>query len=213
MSNRSSLASTKQWRLFLAALCLAAMFVVPAQAGIVTFDSLGFGLVPNGHAGLNWSQFGSVDATTWTPTPSGILAGMVSPNMVAINGGFTTAEFSRIGTVGVIDFLSVYLTAAWNDNLSIRVQGFLGANQLYDQTVVVSATAPTLFNFNYTGVDRVLFTPTGGTLHPGYQGSGTSLVMDNLNVNVPIPEPATWVMIGLGLAALPFVQRRRTRRS
>ena len=84
--------------------------------------------------------------------------------------------------------LSAYLTAAWNDNLRVELKGYNGARLIYDNTYTLSATAPTLITFNYVGVTSVQFISSGGTLHPGYCGSGEHFVMDNVTV---VPTPPT----------------------
>ncbi|MBN3899911.1 MAG: hypothetical protein HWQ41_32980 [Nostoc sp. NOS(2021)] len=44
----------------------------------------------------------------------------------------------------VFDFNSAYLTAAWNDGLSVTVEGLNRGATLYSKTVVVDTTQPTL---------------------------------------------------------------------
>jgi hypothetical protein len=56
--------------------------------------------------------------------------------------------------------------------MNIRVQGYAGAELLYDTNYTVTSAGPTLAHFNYTGVDRVLFTTT----------PRNPLAMDNLVV-------------------------------
>jgi hypothetical protein len=41
------------------------------------------------------------------------------------------------------NFLGAYLTAAWNDGLNIRVQGYSGQTLLYDNAKIVVTTGPT----------------------------------------------------------------------
>jgi hypothetical protein len=71
---------------------------------------------------------------------------------VALNAFGTPAE---IDSATNFNFLSVYLTGAWNSNLNIQVKGFNGAEEIYDTIVVASATNPTLFTFNYLDIDRL----------------------------------------------------------
>lgn len=187
------------------------VFAVPglSVAGTLNFDS---GVanetpIPNGYGGLNWDNFYALDAVNYYLNPSGYLAGMVSPDFVAFNAYADPAAFS---SPIPFNFISAYLTGAWNDGLNIQVQGFLGATLMYDQTVVVNATGPTLFNFNYLGVDRVYFQSSDGTPHDGYSGSGGHFAMDNLTVNI-IPEPGSGILliIGLGGLAAAYAGRRK----
>ena len=89
---------------------------------------------------------------------------------------------------------SAYLTAAFNDNLQLEAQGYIGSTLAYDNTYSLMATGPTLISFNYLGVTSVQFISSGGTPHRGYAGAGTEFVMDNLDVFVqplpPAPPPA-----------------------
>ena len=124
----------------------------------------------------------------------------MSGTSTAYNGFGTSASVID----GTFDFNSAYMTAAWNDNLQVTVIGKLGGTTLYNNTYTVSATTPTLINFNYLGIDEVLFSSTGGTPHPGYigTGSGTQFSMDNMEINAAVPEPGT--MIAGVMLLLPF---------
>jgi len=69
-----------------------------------------------------------------------------------------------------------------------------------------------LETFDFVGVDKVEFTPSGGTFHDGYQNDyGPYFAMDNLDVDVPVPEPGTWVAAALALGVIGFSQRKRVR--
>jgi hypothetical protein len=82
------------------------------------------------------------------------------------------------------------LTAAWNDNLEVQVQGFAQGSLLYDNTYVLGTASPSLLHFNYLGVDTVDFNIFfEGTPH-GYSGAGSFFAVDNLTVDLtPVPEP------------------------
>jgi uncharacterized repeat protein (TIGR01451 family) len=153
---------------------------------LVTFDDLS-GSVPTGYFGLAWSNFNSLAGSS-SPN-SGYAAGTVSvPNVIYNSGAFPASIIST----GRVDFTSAYLTAAWNDNLQVQAQGYNGSTLLYNNTYTLSATAPTLINFNYSGVSRIDFVSFGGTPHPGYSGTqvddagysgaGTHFAMDNVSL-------------------------------
>ena len=120
-----------------------------------------------------------------TRNPSGYGAAMVSVAKVAYNPGGAPASISSSSPFALF---SAYLTAAWNDNLQVEVQGYNGTALVYDNKYLLSATTPTLVRFNYVGVTSVNFFSSGGTPHLGYTGSGTQFAMDNLNVHVT-PNP------------------------
>jgi len=118
-------------------------------------------------------------------TNTGYHAGVVSPSNVVYNGDGNAAYIYNNAT---FNFISAYLTAAWNDNLQVEVLGYLGTETApaYSNTYTLSATAPTLINFNYLGLSEVYFVSSGGTLHTGYNGSGTEFAMDNMTVSTNV---------------------------
>jgi uncharacterized repeat protein (TIGR03803 family) len=162
----------------------ATLTVVVGTPGLITFDELiGTDLpVPAGYFGLTWSNFEYLNGVAYGQ-PSGFGAGVVSTNNVAFNNEGAPAAMSDAAP---FNLLSAYLTAAWDDNLQVEVQGYNGPELIYDNTYTLSATAPTLIAFNYVGVTSVQFISSGGTPHPGYGGSGSEFVMDNVTVVVPV---------------------------
>ena len=146
-------------------LSLGFVLMQTAGASLITFDDItpadlihSSGGVPQGYGGLQWNRFSvSVD-------PSGEYA-------AGIASDYTVPAF----TSGPASFTlnSAYLTWFGGD-AQIEVVGKSGGAVLYDNTYILSSTAPTWCDFNYTGIDTVLFfTP----------GSSCSFAMDNLVVN------------------------------
>jgi PEP-CTERM motif-containing protein len=178
---------------------------------IITFDDLpgSFGgtPIPTVYQGLSWSNFDVLNAFLQVSDSgtNGYIYGMVSPSNVALNAGGGPAEIDALGTN--FDFLSTYLTGAWNSNLNIEVQGFRGGSMLYDTTVVANATSPTLFTFDYTGIDRLYFNSFGG--EPAFGGTARSqFAMDNMTVEF-VPEPSTFLLAALGGVSLVALLRRK----
>jgi hypothetical protein len=182
---------------------------------VITFDDINTALpghvtnIPSGYQGLSWSNFNVVNAILEFNSGyrDGYYYGMVSPSNVAFNGLGHPAEIDSPGTN--FNFLSTYLTGAWNSNLNIEVEGFNGTNLLYDQTVVASATNPTLFTFNYMDIDRLYFDSYGG--EPAFTpASEYEFVMDNFTFEF-VPEPSSLLLAALGAVSLVvFLRRRRT---
>jgi hypothetical protein len=177
---------------------------------VITFDDIPSPEtnIANGYQGLNWSNFWVLNAillSNYLGYAEGYNYGMVSPSNVAFNAGGSPAE---IDSTTNFNFLSVYLTGAWNSNLNIEVEGFNGAQEIYDTIVVASATDPTLFTFNYLDIDRLYFNSYGG--EPAFGGSAREqFVMDNLEFEF-IPEPSSLLLTALGLVTLwAFAKRRR----
>ena len=190
---------------------------------VVTFDDLsetGSGsFLPTSYQGLTWSNFWCNNAILFTnvlahlyygaPSNglSGNFYGMVSPSNVAYNAAGGSAEIDSPGTN--FNFLSVYLTGMWNSNLNIQVDGFNGAQEIYNTIVVASATNSTLFNFNYLDINRLYFDSYGG--EPAFDGiNETHFVMDNFTFDF-IPEPSTFLLTAIaGVSLVTFLRRRRT---
>jgi len=79
---------------------------------------------------------------------------------------------------------------------------------LYDQTVVASATNATLFTFNYSDIDSLYFSSSGG--QPAFGGIiSEQFIMDNFTFEF-IPEPSTFLLAALGGGSLvAFLRRKR----
>ena len=185
-----------------AAVCAMGFQRAAADAAVITFDDVTTqpqATIPNGYAGLNWTNFGVINGTLQT---NGYKNGRASGDYVAFTGGGSTATITAPS--GTFDFNSAWITGAWHNNLNVTVSGFVGTTLLYSQTVVAGSAGATLFTFNYDDITRVTFTPFGGT--PVY-GPGTHAAIDNLTINAPIPEPAALAM--LPLAGLLMLRRRR----
>jgi hypothetical protein len=201
--------------LVLPLVCLTALTVYATSTRsqtVITFDDLsaspGGTLIPTGYQGLSWSNFAATDAILRFNSGhvDGYYYGMVSPSNVALNAGGSPAEIDARGTN--FDFLSTYLTGAWNSNLNIEVEGFRSGTLLYDTTVVASATSPTLFTFDYVDINRLYFNSYGGqpafTPVPEYP-----FVMDNLTFEF-VPEPSSLMLASVGAALLwPLLKRKR----
>lgn len=108
---------------------------------------------------------------------------MISQLNVAYNGFGDPAQLSNVSP---FELSSGYFTGAWRDGLQLEVKGYIGPTLAYDNTYTLSATAPSLLNFDYFGVTSVDFISSGGTHHPGYVPDGTQFVMDNLTVVPPV---------------------------
>ncbi|ODH02891.1 hypothetical protein A4S05_02305 [Nostoc sp. KVJ20] len=186
-----------------------------AQAAVLTFDDIapisGFTLIPNDYGGFNWDNFYYTNGSN-AISRTGYDNGRVSGDYVAFNGFGNPALVSD----DVFDFNSAYLTAAWNDGLSVTVEGLNSGATLYSKTVVVDTTQPTLVNFDYFGVDELRFTSFGG-VEPDYLvetgGSGTQFALDNFTFNekaTSVPEPRLLpALLAIGALNAGLVLRRK----
>jgi hypothetical protein len=164
-----------------------------AQATVLTFDDIApisnYDQIPNGYGGFNWDNFGYYNNGRTELAGTGYEKGLVSGDY----GAFNSAGNPALVSDSIFDFNSAYLTAAWNDGLSVTVEGLKSGATLYSKTVVVDTTQPTLVNFDYFGVDQLRFTSFGG-VQPDYltDGSGTQFALDNFTFNekaTSVPEP------------------------
>ena len=197
-------------------LCLTVLFfsaVSPSWGTVLTFDDLpsntgDASYIPNNYQGLVWSNFGVVNAILYTSLhgTGGTYYGMVSASNVAFNASGNPAE---IDSPGNFDFLSAYLTGAWNSNLNIEVQGFRSGALLYDTTVIASATNATLFTFDYFDIDRLYCNSFGGQNAGFPYGAGNNFEMDNFTFEF-IPEPSSLPLTAGGVLTLwAFLRRKR----
>jgi hypothetical protein len=183
---------------------------------VITFDDIPLNtgtseFLANNYQGLMWSGF-AIGNGILSPSvapfhiTNGYYYGVVSSSNVAVVAFAGSSEIDSPGTN--FNFLSAYFTGGWNSNLNIEVQGFNGANLLYDTTVVASATNPTLFTFNYSDINRLSFTGSGGlSAFDGIVDAG--FAMDNFTFEF-VPEPSPLLLTAAGLLALrAFVRRRR----
>jgi hypothetical protein len=204
-------------KLFLLPSVLIAFFsfpMIPAcRATIITFDDILHdtgvsSLIANGYQGLVWSNFSSVNAVLQTNDfgLSGYYYGMVSASNVAFDASGNPAEIDSTGAT--FNFLSVYLTGAWNSNLNVEVEGFRGGSLMYDQIVTVAATNATQFAFDYMDIDRLYFSSSGGQGAGFSFPSGRNFAMDNFDFEF-VPEPSSFLLTLVGVLALWSLRKRR----
>lgn len=177
-------------------------------AGTITFDDIvtaGQIQISNGYQGFNWNNFFVIPPLSYSPN-SGYAAGLVSSPNDAYNGYGTAATLS---SATPFTLTSGYFTAAWNDGLNIIITGYNGATVVDSETIVISATAPTLETFDWSGLTEVLFVSLGGTPDPAYTSSGFQFALDNLTINgsSSTPEPSGYLLVGVGLATLTLLRK------
>jgi uncharacterized protein YhjY with autotransporter beta-barrel domain len=154
-----------------ALLCGAPLF---GQETTLTFDDLPAvsgqnpGQIPNGYGGLNWSNEYYLNGAAYPNT--GYDTGMVSTPHVAFDGSGTPSSFSSNTAFNVV---SVYLTSAFAASNPVRFTAYNGATLLYNVTLTVPNTGPTLETLNFTDVTSVDMVSTLGN-------SGEWWVLDDL---------------------------------
>jgi hypothetical protein len=182
------------------------------SATVITFDDLLLNtptasFISDGYQGLVWSNFVAENAILYTAHHglTGYYYGLVSGSNNAFDAFGDPAEIDSPGSN--FNFLSVYLTGAWESNLNIEVQGYRDTNLIYDETLVVSATNPTLFTFNYLDIDRLYCNSFGGETAFG-GNTADNFVMDNFDFEF-VPEPSSFLLAALGAVSLVALVRRK----
>ena len=181
--------------LFVTAISVWSLGVALAQSPTtLTFEHLQPAWT-NGYGGLQWTNFDLLDGVNYTNNPSGYFYGVVSRNHIVLNAYTHPAGITRSN--GTFNLLSGYLTGAWRDQLRVRTQGFLDNTLLYDKTNIVYSTRPAFVNFNYVGVNRVVFSSSDGYEHGApFHGFGTHFVMDDLTLSMSSPPSNVSLTIG-----------------
>ncbi len=128
--------------------------------------------IANPYYGLIWNNFDPLP-TSLMPTPSGYTAALLSGNTIVFNGNGGDGGIAGPATIssGIFNLNAGYFASAWLDNLQLQVAGFFNGSLMYSNTYTLSATTGTMINFNYQGVDTVIFSSSGGTPHAGFAGS------------------------------------------
>jgi hypothetical protein len=163
----------RSFTLFMVSLMFNAIHLSARGQALISFDSFlpatgDYILIPNGYANLQWDNFGVLNGAA-SSRGEGYYTGTVSPDNVAFNRFGTPAS---IYSSSAFRLDSGYLTSAFVKGLQVRVQGFSGANVVYDNTYTLSTSGPLFVQFNYSGVDKVTFEAI----------PETQFVLDNLTV-------------------------------
>ena len=172
----------------------------------ITFDDLpapgNAAPVPNGYGGMNWYNMEYMQHDSQPGT--GYDKGMVSPENVASNGWDLPVLVSSADG-SEFDFLSAYLTSAYQEDLKVAVAGLRDGDFITLQFVDVNINAPTQFDFNFLDVDTLIMVSFNNSgFGPGYQ-----FVMDDFTYDsraVPIPE--TLLLFGSGVIVLLGIRLR-----
>ena len=142
--------------------------------------------IPNIYGGLTWEN-GYILNTTWERVTygwNGYATGKNSGIFVAFNGGGQPMSIS-VPAGQYFQLNSLYLSSAWNTDLTLIIQGTRGGVLYYQTTLQLQVTIKTaLYTLKWFGIDKIKFTAIGGTPYPGLQGSGTQFVLDDLDISI-----------------------------
>jgi hypothetical protein len=166
------------------------------------------------HAGLSWycpealgGDWPDYQAGVYRPTEaeSGYLYGVTSGEQAFFSPYASSVEVSLDGG-GLWAMESVWVNAAWNNELTINFQGLRDGQVVAEmEHVHADATVAELITFGnaFGGIDTLIVDSLGGT-SAGFDGiNGQHFTMDDFTYSVPAPG----AIAVLGLAG----QRRRRR--
>lgn len=194
--------------------CLLLLGGTPALATTIGFDDLlGGGVeyasIDSPYAGLIWSNFSALDTTLYTADmgTNGYANGVVSLNNVGFAGYGMPSGFSASQPFTLTSYA---IGAAWNNNMTITVQGWRNGVLVDTDTFLVSANGSVWRQPDWVGIDTVLFAASGGT-DAGYRGLGSQFYLDDIRLNeLPIPEPSgASLLLGSGAIGLALLVNRR----
>jgi hypothetical protein len=159
------------------------------------------------HAGLSWYCPISDQAGVYRPNEevSGYLYGVTSGEQAFFSPYASSVEVSLDGG-GLWAMESVWVNAAWNNDLTINFQGLRDGQVVAEmEHVHADATVAELITFGnaFVGIDTLIVDSLGGTNAGFLDGSGEHFTMDDFTYSVPAPG----AIAVLGLAG----QRRRRR--
>ena len=183
-----------------------------ACAQDINFSSFAgnYNQIPNGFYGMDWNNFWEISSSFVSIFgPSGYLNFNPQPSNVGYNYGGAPASFSSVGLTP-FQLASADMTAGWNDNLNLEVQGYLAGNLVYDQNFTLQETTPQDLQFGNVTVYTVDFITSGGTQHPGLNGAGTQFAVADIQVHgVSVPDAgATALLLGLSAGAIGLIRRK-----
>ena len=128
----------------------------------------------------------------------GYANGKVSgPNVMDIGDGSSVSAISG----QIFDFTSGYFAPAWNDDVTITLNGYNNGNLIDTTSFTLNSESPTLETLNWTGLTEVVFNNNAAT---------PFISVDNLTFNLnAVPEPATLALGAAGGAVVLLFRRKK----
>ena len=165
------------------------------------------------HAGLSWycPEASGIDYQAGVymrnEAESGYVYGVTSGEQAFVSPYASPVEISLDGG-GLWAMESVWVNAAWNNDLTINFQGLRDGQVVAEmEHVHADATVAELITFGnaFVGIDTLIVDSLGGTNAGFPDGAGEHFTMDDFTYSVPAPG----AIAVLGLAGLAGQRRRR----
>lgn len=202
----------KKGSVFLCVIFLLFVVVVGADAALLNFDDITteYDATVQEYGGFNWININVLHKDYFKDKfsiNSGFENGVASGEYVAVNNYARTATVASEGAQ--FDFEGTYLTAAWNNGLNITVVAKLDGIEKYNQTVIVDADCKTWFDFDFSGINELMFSSSGG-INAELGWKGQHFVMDDFTFTefAQIPVPSTLLLFSSGLIGIAGFRRK-----
>jgi Ca2+-binding RTX toxin-like protein len=137
--------------------------LVQEPSSLATVDFEGFALPDSSsagrygqftrHFGMDWRNFFAL-RPSGSSGSGGYPVGVVSGTNVGFNG---YGQAGSVADTTDFDFHSVYMAAAFVDNLKVTVSGYDDGALVYSTTVRLSTSSAKFFEFDFDSIDRLVF--------------------------------------------------------
>ncbi|CAF3787979.1 unnamed protein product, partial [Rotaria magnacalcarata] len=137
------------------------------------------GSLPVGYGNFTWTGATILNGATHGPM-SGYHVVTCSGSYVIYT--FGTITMQKIPTGTTFSLNSFLATAAWLDNLNLTISGRLSSTVIYSTNIILQVFSITVVNLNWSGIDTMTLTTSGGTKNVNVTGSGKHVAIDNMCV-------------------------------
>jgi hypothetical protein len=142
------------------ALAALALPTTAVAVDVIDFEDLHPGYetytaLPAGYAGYSWNYY------SWYMTKYALPGTGYEHGTVGSVSMFTAwaADVSMGGDT--FDFAGAYITAAWDSNEYVTVQGYRAGAQVYSETILTHNDQAYWFDFGWSDIDTIWFRPHG----------------------------------------------------
>ncbi|CAF3870028.1 unnamed protein product [Rotaria magnacalcarata] len=137
------------------------------------------GSLPVNYGNFTWTGANILDGATYNPM-SGYHVVVCSGAYIIFTSG--TIKMQKIPTGATFTLNSFLATAAWYDNLNLTISGQLSSTVIYSANFILQVFSITVVNLNWSGIDTMTLTTSGGTKNINVTGSGKHVAIDNMCV-------------------------------